>query len=188
MTRFRVYISTIYNEHRFVESLVMPEVEITIPSPPIAVEDGDTAPVEQKPGPQLTDQTNLLPRRQAITVLLALSLINLVTTLDQVVVSASLSTIAAAFNAGSVSAWIPAAYLMTSTAFQPLYGRLSDIFGRKAAIAMAMGIYVVANLIAGFSRSIVQLIVFRAIAGIGDGGATSMVQIVISDIMTLRDR
>ncbi|KAE9390123.1 MFS general substrate transporter [Gymnopus androsaceus JB14] len=138
--------------------------------------------------PQLTDQTNLLPRRQVLTVLFALSLCNLVTTLDQVVVSASLSTVASAFNAGSVSAWIPAAYLLTSTAFQPLYGRLSDIFGRKSAIALAMGIYIVGNLIAGFSRSITQLIVFRAIAGVGDGGATSMVQIVISDVLSLRDR
>ena len=78
--------------------------------------------------------------------------------------------------------------MLTSTAFQPLYGRLSDIFGRKSAIALAMGIYIVGNLIAGFSRSVTQLIVFRAIAGIGDGGATSMVQIVISDVLSLRDR
>ncbi|KAJ4471407.1 MFS general substrate transporter [Lentinula aciculospora] len=138
--------------------------------------------------PQLTDQTRLLPHRQVLVVLFALSLCNLVTTLDQVVVSASLSTISSAFDAGSVSAWIPAAYLMTSTAFQPLYGRLSDIFGRKAAITLAMGIYIVGNLIAGFSRSVIQLIVFRAIAGVGDGGATTMVQIVISDVISLRDR
>ncbi|KAE9398873.1 MFS general substrate transporter [Gymnopus androsaceus JB14] len=129
-----------------------------------AVDQGETAPVEPESlGPQLTDQTNLLPRRQVITVLLALSLCSLVTTLDQVIVSASLSTISAAFNAGSISAWIPAAYLLTSTAFQPLYGP-------------------------GFSQSITQLIVFRVIAGIGDGGATSMVQIVISDVLSLRDR
>ncbi|KAJ3848755.1 MFS general substrate transporter [Lentinula lateritia] len=138
--------------------------------------------------PQLTDQTRLLPPRQIIVVMFALSLCSLVTTLDQVVVSASLSTVAAAFNAGSVSAWIPAAYLMTSTAFQPLYGRLSDIFGRKAAIILAMGIYILGNLVAGFSKSIIQLIVFRAIAGVGDGGATSMVQIVVSDVVSLRDR
>ncbi|KAJ3714748.1 MFS general substrate transporter [Lentinula raphanica] len=138
--------------------------------------------------PQLTDQTRLLPHRQVIIVLFALSLCNLVTTLDQVIVSASLSTVSSAFNAGSVSAWIPAAYLMTSTAFQPLYGRLSDIFGRKAAITLAMGIYIFGNLLAGFSKSIIMLIVCRAIAGVGDGGATSMVQIVISDIITLRDR
>ncbi|KAJ3865081.1 MFS general substrate transporter [Lentinula novae-zelandiae] len=144
--------------------------------------------VSQPKEPQLTDQTRLLPPRQIIIVLFALSLCNLVTTLDQVIVSASLSTVASAFNAGSVSAWIPAAYLMTSTAFQPLYGRLSDIFGQKAAIILAMGIYIFGNLIAGFSKSMIQIIVFRAIAGAGDGGATSMVQIVVSDIVSLRDR
>ncbi|KAJ4471420.1 major facilitator superfamily domain-containing protein [Lentinula aciculospora] len=119
--------------------------------------------------PQLTDQTRLLPHRQLLVVLFALSLCNLVTTVDQAVVSASLSTISSTFNAGSVSAWIPVAYLMTITAFQPLYGRLSDILGRKAAITLAMGIYIVGNLIAGFSRSVFQLIVFRVIAGVGDG-------------------
>ncbi|KAJ3840523.1 major facilitator superfamily-domain-containing protein, partial [Lentinula raphanica] len=134
------------------------------------------------------DQTNLLPVRQVIIIFLALSICALVTSLDSLIVSASLSTVSAVFNAGSVSSWVPSAYLLASTAFQPLYGRLSDIFGRKSTLCFAMAVYFIGNLAAGFSNSIVQLIVCRGIAGAGGGGITSMLQITISDIVPLRER
>ncbi|KIK55001.1 hypothetical protein GYMLUDRAFT_48202 [Collybiopsis luxurians FD-317 M1] len=137
---------------------------------------------------QLTDQTNLLPFKQIIIVFLALSLCVVVSALDSVIVATALSTVAAAFNAGSVISWVPSAYLMTSTAFQPLYGRFSDIFGRKSAMCIAMSLYMIGNLIAGFSKSIIQVIVFRGVAGAGGGGIIGMMQIIISDILSLRER
>ncbi|KAJ3776769.1 MFS general substrate transporter [Lentinula raphanica] len=143
---------------------------------------------ETKLSYELTDQTNLLPVRQVIIIFLALSICALVTSLDSLIVSASLSTVSAVFNAGSVSSWVPSAYLLASTAFQPLYGRLSDIFGRKSTLCFAMAVYFIGNLAAGFSNSIVQLIVCRGIAGAGGGGITSMLQITISDIVPLRER
>ncbi|OJT01636.1 hypothetical protein TRAPUB_7894 [Trametes pubescens] len=136
----------------------------------------------------LTDQTNLLPRRKVIAVFFGLSLCILVSCLDSTIVATALPTISAAFNAGSVVSWVPSAYFLTSTAFQPLYGRFSDIFGRKAALCMAMGIFMLGSLAAGFSRSITQLIVLRGVAGAGGGGIVSMAQIVISDVVSLRDR
>ncbi len=69
-----------------------------------------------------------------------------------------------------------------------LDGRFSDIFGRKAAMCIAMGTYMFGCLLAGFSRSITALIVFRGIAGAGGGGIISVLQIVISDVVSLRDR
>ncbi|KAF8878958.1 major facilitator superfamily domain-containing protein, partial [Infundibulicybe gibba] len=137
---------------------------------------------------QLTDQTNLLPFKKVIAVFLGLALCIVVSTLDSVIVATALPTISTAFNAGSVVSWVPSAYLLTSTSFQPLYGRFSDIFGRKIALSLGMCIFMVGNLIAGFSRSIIQLIIFRGIAGAGGGGILSMAQIVISDIVSLRDR
>ncbi|KAJ3799380.1 MFS general substrate transporter [Lentinula aff. detonsa] len=137
---------------------------------------------------QLTDQTNLLPFKQIITVFMALSLCVVVSALDSVIVATALSTVATAFNAGSIISWVPSAYLMTSTAFQPLYGRFSDIFGRKSAMCIAMSLYMIGNLIAGFSKSIIQIIVFRGVAGAGGGGIIGMMQIIISDIITLRER
>ncbi|KAK7025996.1 hypothetical protein VNI00_015827 [Paramarasmius palmivorus] len=137
---------------------------------------------------QLTDQTNLLPFKQVVAVFLGLSVCVVVSALDSVIVATALSSIAAVFNAGSVISWVPSAYLLTSTAFQPLYGRFSDIFGRKSAICTAMAIFMVGNLISGFSKTIIQLIVFRGVAGVGGGGIISMMQIIVSDIITLRER
>ena len=65
---------------------------------------------------------------------------------------------------------------------------MSDIFGRKAGLALAMSIYMLGNLLAGFSRSIIELIVFRGIAGAGGGAIVSIAQIVMSDVVSLRDR
>ncbi|KAG6888354.1 hypothetical protein C0995_009047 [Termitomyces sp. Mi166 len=136
----------------------------------------------------LTDQTNLLPFKQVLFVFSGLALCILVSTLDSVIVATALPTVSAAFQAGSVSSWVPSAYLLTSTCFQPLYGRFSDIFGRKAAFCLAMSVFMIGNLVAGFSRSITQLIVFRGVAGAGGGGIISMAQIVISDVVSLRER
>lgn len=118
---------------------------------------------------QLTDQTNLLPFKKVLASFFCLGLCILVSQLDSVIVATSLPTISQSFNAGSVSSWVPSAYLLTSTSFQPLYGRFSDIFGRKATLTTAMLIFMVGNLAAGFSRSIVELIVLRGFAGAGGG-------------------
>ncbi|KDR68867.1 hypothetical protein GALMADRAFT_256378 [Galerina marginata CBS 339.88] len=137
---------------------------------------------------QLTDQTNLLPFKKLITCFFGLALCIVVSTLDSVIVATAIPTISGAFHAGSIVSWVPSAYLLTSTSFQPLYGRFSDIFGRKAAISVAMIVFMIGNLLAGFSRTIIQLIIFRGVAGAGGGGIISMSQIVISDIVSLRDR
>ncbi|KAJ7697605.1 major facilitator superfamily domain-containing protein [Mycena rosella] len=137
---------------------------------------------------ELTDQTNRLPFNKVVPIFLGLALCIVVSTLDSVVVATALPTVSSAFKAGSVVSWVPSASLLTSTCFLPLYGRFSDIFGRKSALCFAMSLYMVGNLIAGFSKTIVQLIVFRGFAGAGGGGLISLAQIVISDIVSLRER
>ncbi|KAI0740665.1 major facilitator superfamily domain-containing protein [Earliella scabrosa] len=99
----------------------------------------------------LTDQTNLLPRKKVMAVFFGLALCILVSCLDSTIVATALPTISAAFDAGSVVSWVPSAYFLTSTAFQPLYGRFSDIFGRKAALCLAMGTFMLGSLAAGFA-------------------------------------
>lgn len=79
-------------------------------------------------------------------------------------------------------------YLMTQTAFQPLYGRFSDIFGRKAATLFASVVFLLGSLACGLSRTFPQLIAARAFAGIGGGGLTTMSSIVTSDLIPLRKR
>ncbi|KZT72462.1 MFS general substrate transporter [Daedalea quercina L-15889] len=136
----------------------------------------------------LTDQTNLLPFKKVVAVFCGLSLCILVSTLDSTIVATALPTISDAFNAGAVVSWVPSAYLLTSTAFQPLYGRFSDIFGRKASLCLAMVLFMLGSILAGFSRTIVELIIYRGIAGAGGGAIVSIGQIVISDVVSLRDR
>ena len=136
---------------------------------PDAAADPGSSPNERGSHVVLTDQTNLLPFKQVLFVFSGLALCILVSTLDSVIVATALPTVSAAFQAGSVSSWVPSAYLLTSTCFQPLYGRFSDIFGRKPAFCVAMSVFMIGNLVAGFSRSIIQLIVFRGVAGAGGG-------------------
>ena len=117
----------------------------------------------------LTDQTNLLPFDKIVLVFLSLGLCIVVSAFDSVVVATALPTISKTFDAGAVISWVPAGFLLTSTSFQTLYGRFSDIFGRKAALSVSMIIFMIGNLIAGFSTSIIQLIVARGISGAGGG-------------------
>ncbi|KAH0834101.1 MFS general substrate transporter [Lanmaoa asiatica] len=137
---------------------------------------------------QLTDQTNLLPFRKILPVFAGLALCTAISALDSVIIATAMPTISTSFNAGSVASWVPSAYMLTSTSFQPLYGRFSDIFGRKSALCIAMAVYIVGSLASGFSTSIIQLIIFRGFAGAGGGGIQSMAQIIVSDIVSLRDR
>ncbi|KAJ7269573.1 MFS general substrate transporter [Mycena rebaudengoi] len=163
-------------------SLSVPEQSSTSPSTP------GTATPSHGHTVELTDQTNMLPFKKLLPIFLGLALCVVVSTLDSVIVATAIPTISSAFNAGAVVSWVPSAYLLTSTCFQPLYGRFSDIFGRKSALSLAMTLFMVGNLISGFSTTITQLIVFRGFAGAGGGGLVSMMQIVVSDIVSLRER
>ena len=130
---------------------------------------GETTGSAQDSPIALTDQTNLLPFNKIVVVNLSLGLCIVVSSLDSVIVATALPTISKAFDAGAVVSWVPAGFLLTSTSFQPLYGRFSDIFGRKSALFVTMAVFIIGNLIAGFSKSIVQLIIARGISGAGAG-------------------
>lgn len=79
-------------------------------------------------------------------------------------------------------------YFITLTSCQPLYGKLSDIFGRKECLLFAYGVFGLGCLGCGLAQSMVQLCVARGVAGVGGGGMTAVVAILVSDIVPLRDR
>ncbi|OZJ02779.1 hypothetical protein BZG36_03484 [Bifiguratus adelaidae] len=108
--------------------------------------------------------------------------------LDQTIVSATLPVIASQFNALNQISWIGTSYLLTNTAFQPLFGRFSDIFGRKPTFLAAITIFLIGSVLCGASQNIIMLIVFRAVAGLGAGGIISGVMIIISGMVPLKDR
>ncbi|RKP08315.1 drug resistance transporter, EmrB/QacA subfamily, partial [Thamnocephalis sphaerospora] len=108
--------------------------------------------------------------------------------LDQTIVSTALPAIASEFNGLNMIAWVATSYMLTSTAFQPLYGRFSDIFGRKNMMLFATIVFIGGSILCGAAQSMTMLIIFRALAGLGGGGLMSMVQIIVSDVVSLRDR
>lgn len=129
-----------------------------------------------------------LPRRQLIPIMIGLMLAIFLSSLDQTIVSTALPTIASQFNSLNNVSWVATSYLLTSTAFQPLYGKFSDIFGRKAILLFAVGVFTLGSILCGAAQSMVMLIVCRALAGLGGGGIMSIAMIIVSDIVSLRDR
>ncbi|KAJ4267188.1 hypothetical protein NW762_003289 [Fusarium torreyae] len=136
----------------------------------------------------LHDQVNLLPRPQLIIVMTTISAGLLLVMIDQNGISVTIPTIAHDLNAENTISWAGTASLIANTCFQMLYGRLSDVFGRKAVFISAVLLLCVADLLCSLSRNAVMFYVFRAIAGIGGGGVTNLSNIIISDIVTLEQR
>ncbi|KAF3252100.1 hypothetical protein TWF192_004553 [Orbilia oligospora] len=108
--------------------------------------------------------------------------------MDNLIVASVYGKIGSDLNQLSKMSWIASAYLLTTTCFQPLYGKLSDIFGRKACLLFAYITFAIGSAWCGLARSMDELIVARAFAGIGGGGMTTLVSIVVSDIVPLHKR
>ncbi|KAK2050404.1 major facilitator superfamily transporter [Colletotrichum somersetense] len=107
---------------------------------------------------------------------------------DQLLTVATYAKIGSELHALKNTSWLATAYYITLTSFQPLYGKLSDIFGRKECLLFAYVIFGLGSLGCGLAQSFAQLCVARAVAGIGGGGMNSVVAILLSDIVPLRER
>ncbi|EME48445.1 hypothetical protein DOTSEDRAFT_67478 [Dothistroma septosporum NZE10] len=107
---------------------------------------------------------------------------------DQTIIVSSYGSIGSELNALSMTSWIATAYFLTLTSCQPLYGKLSDIFGRKACLLFGYTVFGLGCLGCGLAQDINQLIAARAVAGIGGGAMTTVVSILLSDVCTLRER
>ncbi|KAI0121987.1 MFS general substrate transporter [Daldinia grandis] len=107
---------------------------------------------------------------------------------DQTLTIASYGKMGSDLNALNSTSWISTSYFLTLTVFQPLYGRLSDIFGRKECLLFGYAVFGLGCLGCGLSRDIVELCVARAVAGIGGGGMNAVVTILVTDLVSLRDR
>ena len=112
----------------------------------------------------------------------------LLAALDQTIVSTSIRTIADDLQGLSAQAWVTTAYLITSTVTTPLYGKLSDIYGRRPMFIIAISIFVFGSLLCTFATSMYELAAFRAVQGIGAGGLFSMALAILADIAPPRER
>jgi MFS family permease len=136
----------------------------------------------------LHDQMEILPQSKLLIVLAALSLTLLIAFIDQNGIAVTLPTIAADLDAANTISWAGTSSLIANTTFQMLYGRLSDIFGRKVVYLAAIGLLSVSALLCGLSQNATMFYVFRGIAGIGGGGITNLSMIILSDVVTLEQR
>ncbi|KAI8606593.1 major facilitator superfamily domain-containing protein, partial [Dissophora ornata] len=142
------------------------------------------------PGPPqpADEEVARLTARQLVVIFTGLMLGVFLASLDQTIISVCTTKIANDFNALSDVPWVGTSYLLTSTSFQPLYGRFSDIFGRKATFLIAVSIFLVGSALCGAAQDMVWVIISRGIAGIGAGGIMSMVMIIVTDLVSLRER
>ena len=119
-----------------------------------------------------------------IGLMLALFLANL----DQTIVATSLSTMARDLDGWALMPWVVSAYLVTSTTMTPIYGRLSDLYGRRPVLLTAIGLFVGASVLCALSQTMPQLIAARVLQGIGGGGLRSVTQATVADLVPPRER
>jgi EmrB/QacA subfamily drug resistance transporter len=129
-----------------------------------------------------------LSQRSILLIIGALMLGMLLAALDQTIVSTALPTIVGDLGGGSHIAWVITAYLLATTVSTPLWGKLGDQYGRKIFFQAAIVIFLVGSILSGLSHSMVELIAFRAIQGLGSGGLMVGAQAIVGDIVSPRER
>ncbi len=129
-----------------------------------------------------------MTHRQILFVIFGLMAGMFLSALDQTVVGTSIRTIADDLDGLSQQAWVTTAYLIVSTIATPIYGKLSDIFGRRPLFIIAIVIFLVGSIASGFSTSILELAGFRAIQGLGAGGLMALPLAIMGDMLAPRER
>ncbi|HJX45163.1 MAG TPA: MDR family MFS transporter, partial [Geodermatophilus sp.] len=134
------------------------------------------------------DSSGAFSHRQILTIVAGLMVAMFLAALDQTVVSTAIRTIADDLQGYDLQVWATTAFLITSTISTPLYGKLSDIYGRRPFYLFAITAFVVGSVLCGMADSMYQLAAFRAVQGIGAGGLMSLALAIIGDIVPPRQR
>jgi EmrB/QacA subfamily drug resistance transporter len=134
------------------------------------------------------DAAAVKPRGGLVLIYTALMLAILLAALDQTIVSTALPTIVGDLGGLSHLSWVVTAYLLATTASTPLWGKLGDQFGRKTLFQASIVIFLIGSALCGQSHSMIELISFRALQGLGGGGLMVLAQAIIGDIVPARER
>ncbi|MEX5637307.1 MDR family MFS transporter [Parafrankia sp. FMc2] len=129
-----------------------------------------------------------LTHRQIMTIVTALLLGTFLAALDQTVVTTAIRSIGDDLHGLSAQAWVTTAFLITSTVTTPLYGKLSDIYGRKPLFMIAISVFIVGSVLCGIASDMYMLAGFRAFQGLGAGGLFSLAMSIMADIVSPQQR
>jgi EmrB/QacA subfamily drug resistance transporter len=125
---------------------------------------------------------------EIMVIIVALMLAMLLAALDQTIVATALPRIASDLHGLNKLSWVATAYLLTSAISTPLYGKISDQFGRKKIFQFAISLFLVGSALCGLSQTMDQLVAFRALQGIGAGGLMSLSMTIVGDVVSPRQR
>jgi EmrB/QacA subfamily drug resistance transporter len=129
-----------------------------------------------------------LAKRQVLIIFTGLMLGMFMAALDQTIVATALPTIAGDLGGLDHLSWVVTAYLLTETIATPLFGKLGDLYGRKRLFQIARVLFVLASALSGLSQSMLELVLFRALQGVGAGGLMVTAQASIADVVSPRER
>src|SRR5215472_11562049 len=127
-------------------------------------------------------------QRETLLTMLGVLMVMLLASLDQTIVSTAMPRVIADLHGFDRYTWVSTAYLLTSTVMVPIYGKLSDLFGRKPIFLFGVVIFLIGSALSGASQSMNQLIAFRAFQGIGAGALMPIAIAIIGDLFTPRER
>jgi len=130
----------------------------------------------------------IVPHERRRDIVIGVLVAMMLAALDQTIVAPALPTIGASLGDGDFLGWIISVYLLTGTAVTPLYGKLSDIHGRRPILSLALIVFLVGSVICALAPSMLVIIVGRAVQGLGGGGLVALAQTVIADVVPPRER
>ncbi|KAF8643906.1 hypothetical protein AX16_008922 [Volvariella volvacea WC 439] len=159
-------------------------------SPSPTPEPSSTSPTaKQEPGASWkADEAHHLPHNRLGIVFLGLMACVFLAAIDQTIVATALPTIVSDLGNGAAYSWVGSAYLLAAASLAPIYGKLSDLIGRKPILYSSIIIFLIGSALCGAAKTMTWLIVCRAVQGIGGGAIVQLVNITISDIVPLQDR
>jgi EmrB/QacA subfamily drug resistance transporter len=136
----------------------------------------------------LHDAPRALAHREIRTIMIGIMLAMFLGALDQTIVATALPTIGRTFGNLNDLSWVVTAYLLTGTAVTPLYGKLSDIHGRRSIMLTAISIFILGSVACAMAKSMTALVLARALQGLGGGGLIALAQTIIADAVSPRER
>jgi MFS family permease len=129
-----------------------------------------------------------LPAKRIWAIFSGLMLAMLLASLDQTIVSTALPTIVRDLGGAAHLSWVVTAYMLASTVTTPMWGKLGDLVGRKTLFLLAIVVFLGGSVLCGTAQDMVQLVLYRAIQGLGGGGLMVLSQAIIGDVVSPRER